>query len=256
MCNTICSTERKETEMAKIKVVYEDSDEKVRLYGKREPEVFELAYSTFDLDGFIACAVENFKRNDEGEWLMGEDDYRWWADFAARQNRIELAYSKVQDDDDMRRKVAMSVAEDYEQSQRNVCEALGIPYDRDRHGCVEVNGTRFAVDGICDDGTLVIQRWISAERDGKPYGMALCLEPAGRLHAYDLVWKAYCRDGASDDAPAFCRKLESYDFGDGADPKTGVDGFWESWDAVSGNWDEIEEAAESNGIDISGIDVD
>lgn len=101
-------------------------EEKAMTIIKTKSKTCELDYGSYDLDDMIARGGD-WERDEDGAWLMSEEDAAWWEGFARRQDRIERAYAEA--DDDTRTEIASSIGGDYEANQHMMCESLGIPYD-------------------------------------------------------------------------------------------------------------------------------
>lgn len=81
------------------------------------------------LDDVIADTggFENFTRDEDGTWVMPDDEAEWWVDYEAREIRINDAMEEA--DEDVRERVACECQySDLETNQRIACSILGIDY--------------------------------------------------------------------------------------------------------------------------------
>ena len=77
------------------------------------------------LDEVIGNA--GYENDEDGAWLMSDDDADWWDDWSDRQERIEKACAASAE---AGRAVARVYSEesDYEMAQRIACDLLDIEY--------------------------------------------------------------------------------------------------------------------------------
>lgn len=81
------------------------------------------------LDDVIADTggFENFTRDEDGVWVMPDEDADWWVDYEARERRIMDAMEAA-DEDTWERVYHESNGADFETNQRIACSILGIDY--------------------------------------------------------------------------------------------------------------------------------
>lgn len=82
------------------------------------------------LDDVIADTggFDSFTRDEDGVWIIPDEDAEWWVDYEAREIRINDAMEEAEDDvrDEVYRECGMT--DDYETGQRIACSILGIEY--------------------------------------------------------------------------------------------------------------------------------
>lgn len=82
------------------------------------------------LDDVIADTggYDSFTRDEDGVWVMPDDEAEWWVDYEAREIRIMDAMDEAEEDvlDEISR--AWAWTDDLEDGQRIACSILGIDY--------------------------------------------------------------------------------------------------------------------------------